>query len=628
MWPLPFRKGLNQSQQHDSQLELDTRGQRVLEKIASAPHKEPWAVTLMMLAWTAGPVTLLTVTMATWIGYGQPMDLERATYFLVYSVIAGLLGILTKIIYNTTHGHRESKDARALLEVVDRLPEIIYMVRDLRLANLGPDNRRIESAGILLRKFDLGPEWIACAIEDLTGSHELAKSAERIELYRRAGLYNRMNDLVQATAEMADEYVAELRQTHPRISAAMAARLKGLAPDIRQGQSREPLFLERILAAIEEENEELITLPDVEHLLALCFELMCGRSITYLKVEYKGGDWNLTKAIDRMEHCRNDYRLARARVYSRLRALAAYIDYVFPTEDSIASSQGLSMRILLDASIEGINRLAEEVNDCRRQVNLTGRNLSGLQMRLTQLVKALELYRAAHSAWQREGREGRHFNRALKVWQQRSKQWQQRGGENLKRGLVVSEQTVALSDEDKITFAHELSQWLKENRIRRYSRGSKVSEKVLTIIRARELAIEVVLMLEPLIHLHDPEIQRAIDNSPLSTMAPLEPGMSPMTKAALGQAMANAIEVDLADMAEKLAQNLIRYYRVPLSQATIDFLVNNYNASRNRLEFIAQHETPQSPGHCNTSSTLELPEVIRYWETTEYNARRTLDLLQ
>ncbi|CAM3536670.1 hypothetical protein [Parendozoicomonas haliclonae] len=628
MWTFPFRKGLNQAKKHNDQLALEVRGQRFLEKIASAPHKEPMGVTLMMLAWTAGPVTLLTVTAATWIGYGEPMDLERATYFLAYSVIAGLLGIITKVIYNTTHGRRESQDARVLLELVDRLPEIIYMVRDLRLANLGTDNRRIESAGILLRKFDLGPEWVACAIEDLTGNQELAKSAERIELYRRAGLYNRMNDLVQSISELASEHVNELRQTHPRIAAAMASRLKGQAPDIRQGQPRERLFLERILAAIDEDNEELITLPDVEHLLALCFELVCGRSITYLKVEYTGGDWNLTKAIDRLERCRNDYRLARARVYSRLRALAAYIDYVFPAEDNIASSQGLSMRVLMDAGIEGINRLTQDVNSCRRQVNTSGRNISELKMRLAQLVKALNLYRAVNDAWQKEGREGRRFNRALKVWQQRSRNWQQEGGLGLKRGLLISEQTVALDDEDKITVARELSRWLEENRIRRYSRGGKIEEKVLTITRARELAIEAVLILNPHIHLHDPEIQRAVDSSPLSTMAPLEPGMSPMTKAALGQAMANAIQVDLADMAEKLAQNLIRYYRVPLTAGTIDFLVDKYHASRSRLEFIAEHETPQSPGSINAGSTMTLPEVPRHWESTIYNARRTLDLLK
>ena len=53
------------------------------------------------------------------------------------------------------------------MKAIDRLPGLIYMARDLRLANLRKDSRRIESKGILIRKFDLGPEWIAAAIEDL-----------------------------------------------------------------------------------------------------------------------------------------------------------------------------------------------------------------------------------------------------------------------------------------------------------------------------------------------------------------------------------------------------------------------------------------------------------------------------
>lgn len=621
------RKGLSQDTSH---LELETRGQKFLEKVASAPHQDPLSITLIMLAWTAGPVTLLTAWSATWIGYGEPMSLEKAQYFIAYSIIAGLLGLVTRLIYNMTQGSKQSKDSHRLLDVIDRLPEIIYMVRDLRLANLGSDTRRIESAGILLRKFDLGPEWVAGAIEDLTGDHQLARSAERIEQFRRAGLYNRMTDIVNEIADSAAEHVANLQQTHPRIATAMEARLAGQAPEIRTGQPRERLFLERILAAIEQENEELITLPDVEHTMALCFELMCGRDISYLKVEYTGGDWNLTKALDRVEKCRNDHRVSRAKVYSRLRALTAYIDYVFPTQD-IASAQGLGVRVLLEAAIDGINSLVQEVNDARRQVNITGQNLPRLQMRMAQLEKTQTLYKEVQAAHQQQGRASRRFNRALKVWQHRSRKWQSDSRSALKRGLRISEQTISLDDEEKVDVARSLAKWLEEARLRHYSGYStklEKHEKPLTLSRARELAIETVLILTPHIHLHNPEVQRAIDNTPLSTMAPLEPGMSPMTKAALGEAMANAVHVNLGEMAERLAQNLIRYYRVPLGQTTINFLVENFQADRSRLEFIAQNEHPQTPGNTHTNPTITIPDVPRQWESTLYNARRTINLIR
>ena len=102
--------------------------------------------------------------------------------------------------------------------------------------------------------------------------------------------------------------------------------------------------------------------------------------------------------------------------------------------------------------------------------------------------------------------------------------------------------------------------------------------------------------------------------------------MSAMSKAAYGQAMTSSIEVSHADMAEKLAQNLIRYYRVPLSQATIDFLVETYDASRARLEFIAEHESPMPAGHGSARASLKIPAMPHYWERSLHNARRALGI--
>ena len=71
------------------------------------------------------------------------------------------------ITLNPCHNYFRIPDKNKLMKAIDRLPGLIYMARDLRLANLGQDSRRIEPTGILLRKFDRGPEWIAAAIEDL-----------------------------------------------------------------------------------------------------------------------------------------------------------------------------------------------------------------------------------------------------------------------------------------------------------------------------------------------------------------------------------------------------------------------------------------------------------------------------
>ena len=113
-----------------------------------------------------------------------------------------------------------------------------------------------------------------------------------------------------------EAYTAELRKTHPRIAAAYGRQagrqVRRISARVRCASR---FFLERILAAMEQEKEDLITLPDVEQVLGLCFELICGRENDLpCRSSTRAAYWNLSKALDRLERCRNDYRLARARV--------------------------------------------------------------------------------------------------------------------------------------------------------------------------------------------------------------------------------------------------------------------------------------------------------------------------
>ena len=101
--------------------------------------------------------------------------------------------------------------------------------------------------------------------------------------------------------------------------------------------------------------------------------------------------------------------------------------------------------------------------------------------------------------------------------------------------------------------------------------------------------------------------------------------MSAKTKAIQGEAMAGAVDKDLAVSAEKLAQNLIRYYRVPLTERTIDFLVETYQANRERLIFIAEYETPLNANYSlDQVSLIEVPPAKTNWQIDLYNARRLI----
>ena len=401
-----------------------------------------------------------------------------------------------------------------------------------------------------------------------------------------------------------------------------------MSPAPHHGQRREPLFIERIFSAIEEDNEDLMTMNDVEEMLNLCFELICGREIPYLKIEYTG-HWHLAKALDRLEEERNDFRISRARVYSRLKALNNYLANA-GIQSEITSATGLSTQKLLAVATSSLDELSLSVREARQLTLRTKKHVMALNLKSQQLEKAMQLYNESHRAYLKQGKDSQSLKRALKNWQNLSSNYQSQKNENLKRSLVISEQIIMLDDEDKVAIAKHLRRYFQDTRLRRDSLRSDgprpADEKDLTETRARDIAIEVATILEPYIHLHDPQIQRAIESANAASMANIEPGMSARTKAMMGEAMAGAVETSLAHNAERLAQNLIRYYRVPLSDGTIDFLVRTYDADKEKLKFIAQYETPMSAQYSlDNVSALEVPQAKESWQIDLYNARKTIN---
>ncbi len=120
------------------------------------------------MACAAEPATYLTAPGGYYIAYGEIIPFDRSIYFLAYFVIAGMPGIAFKLFYNLTAGNKEAAQKQKLSEAIDLLPDIIHQARDLRLENLSEETRKVEAAGMLLSKLNLGPEWISAAVDDLT----------------------------------------------------------------------------------------------------------------------------------------------------------------------------------------------------------------------------------------------------------------------------------------------------------------------------------------------------------------------------------------------------------------------------------------------------------------------------
>lgn len=617
----------NNSVKND-RIQLTSRPRHWLDRLRASTQDEPWGITMASFAWTAGPVTYLAALGGYYAGYGEWMPIDKGIYFVGYSIVAGIFGILSKYVYHLTAGSKIKEQQKTIKQAIASLPPLVWQIRDLSLENLTEDTRKFQAAGYLLQQANLGAEGIETAVYELTDDYELAMQAKRIEVLRQAGLLSRMQDLIQQGASLANEANEKLRIYYPQLADQLSERLVGKAPSPKLGRQRDPLFIERVLSAIEQDNYELMTLADTEELFTLALELLCGREISFLKIEYQGTQ-DIAKAISRLEEERNDYRISRAKVLSRLKALTSFLSLCDVNED-IHSDAGLTAQALLSSAISGIDQLAKDVNDNRQ---LTDRHIKytlDLQEKTQQLESAVELYEQARKAYLKLGRDLINFRRALQRWQNISQKKQQMlsniGG--LKRNITFTERSIELDLDEKASLAKILNLLLKEAKLSLSTPVSDVStSNSLTILKAKEIAVELTILLDKFTKLHSPKIQRAIYSSHAMLIDALEPDASAQERVTEAKALAEDVENNLAAAAERLAQNLIRFYRVPLTNEIIDFMVSQYDADRERLNFIAENEVPYNANFNNLNTpAIQIPEARNHWKIILYNAKRTLSV--
>ncbi len=571
---------------HDA-VGLERKGREWLQRVSGAVRNVPWPFTLLELAWTAGPATLLAAWLGYYLGFGKTAPSENLIFFVAYTVVFGIIGIVTRVVTHATYGRRQREAQEVLLQATDRLPDLIAATRNLYLESLDPVTRRYEAAEMLLRRADLDAASVWLAVEQLTADSTLAQAAARIEMYRRNGMYSRVQEEVSAAAEATRTAVATIAERSPVAAAAIADRLHGRCPDQERGLPRDENFIERILSAAEQDNEELMTLLDAEELFIFTFELIAGRRITVLSFAYRGR-WALARATDQLERRRNRYRIAKLTGYSRLKALLALLF----SSDAVATSgsaRGQQSTAMLDIALSGITELNHHTEQLAAEVARGAKEKRGeLKRCVAVIASALRLITAMRRAFNHAGQRHVLFLRTIDKWNQlvapgdRQPELTTTPG-----GLEIDEQVIALSDAQKLELAQRLTDHLKEEGVRTLHQQVTISrrnyEQRFSNSDAKTLAISIASALSDLIDLSKPEIQRAINNSNAANLGSIEPGLSAHTKAGWGNAVVQEVREELGSSAELLAATLVKRYGVHLSDDAIELLQREYGARSERL---------------------------------------------
>lgn len=542
----------------------------------------------MQIFWTAGPVTTLGLIGGYYIGYGTMPSLQLLIYFVSFTVISGIIGLVAKVIYSGTKGHIEEQGERDVLDVADKLGDLILIARDKVVQAYEGEARQREAALQLLRRMDLTPYGVTIAFTDLTGDRRIGEIMGQIFAYRRIGLQTKVRELYASHRGQINEIADELQKSSPGAARELKQWFTGNTPGrLKYGVPREKFFLQRVMSAIENNNPYLITFRDVEEMMILAYELISGREIPTLIFSYSGR-WKYATALDDLEEKRSRYRVSQARGNNRMRALAAYlVETGHATADEMP--EGLEINSLIRRVTRMMDKLSAQALRSAKSPDIQHRE----QQRIAgNLENCYELYRLAYEGYRELGKRHRELHESLQRWEKMLINMGESSG-RLKfgkgeRGIRIKESVIELDDEARLEVCRHLSWYFQKEDIQFYSHSLFFSFNEKGAMTARRLAVEIAVALEPHIHISKPEIQRNINATKAVYLGGLSPDMSAEQKHELGRRMAKEADSGLALSAVRLAETLVQQYHVELTNDAIDFLNYNYNASRKTLRRVAQ----------------------------------------
>lgn len=572
------------------ELYADQEGVKHIQKILAAVEDEPWGVTLLQLAWTAGPLTFIALQGGYLIGYGKVAPFDLFVYFAGYTLLTGLIGFVIKAFYNAHYKTKYEQTKSNYLASNDLLFRLFRKVSDHRLSELPKIERKAESSSILLSNTHALPASIALGVNELTNNDTLIKLIEKIELFRRSGLFSRINDLIEKSEVLKDDETLQLVNTPNKAGYYLKMRLQGNAPTLQEGIAREDGFLQRINQASENNQPPMLHLRDAEEFLILLYELLNGRRISFLTFSYTNHK-KLRYTARTLEKSRATFRLSRASLLSKIDELySKMINF-----ELITDVKDYDTRVKCEQIFASLNDYAAQL-----LVDLNNRADSDVKNKRTVFSNLVHLYTKILKLYKETITHQKYLEQAVQNWRSLSNQYSEKKTRFRyglgKKGLRINQKEICLDDETKLNFSNAIIDTLRcywEN---------YVCTSNITSINVKQLIIDLSRQLDQFINITNPINQYGIESSNATNFGSLELDSSIEARALWSASMVAETKNDIHQAAQKLAKVLLYEYDETLDEKAITFLKEKYGVNPSSLLKMIDEKT-----HSNYRPVQDVP---------------------
>jgi hypothetical protein len=478
------------------------------------------------------------------------------------------------------------------------IPDLIASTRNVTLESYEGHDRVVLAAKHVIDNPDANEAALEQAIRDLTGNEHLAERLKAVEIYRRVGLWSRGLDINREIAAELHAELATVKQASPQLARAIRRRFVGLGPNKHEGRPRTEGFIERILAAGEEDDYELMTLADVEEVLTVAFELLAEREFTILSLEYHGIP-RFGAAFGRVERLRREYRYLVHTRNNRLRALAEQLNKtdeihrVASAIPVIGDVEDIANNVLAatESYFTSLGRQARSLLPFRRQ-----RRSEAARREKPFAQRLLKLYGALHGANGDLRRKHGELRRAIADYQRiRSAM----AAEQLRlippgesgQGIRLRRRSVSVQGDARTELAAELHRHLGDISVTpRFFRAVIDAEGTERRYMSRDgykhLAVSVMLALDHAVGLSRPQVQYAVEATNAPNLGIVDRTLSREAKLGWALSLVGELEPNLEAAAERVIRALVSYHGVRPSDELMAYLEREFGVPRSLAEFI------------------------------------------
>lgn len=561
------------------ELYADQEGVKHIQKILTSVESEPWGVTLLQLAWTAGPLTFIALQGGYLIGYGKVAPFDLFVYFAGYVLLTGLIGFVVKAFYNAHQKTKNEQTKNNYLASNDLLFRLFRKISDHRLSELPRIERKTESSSILLSNTHALPAAIALGVNELTDDERLIEFSEKIELFRRSGLFSRINDLIEKSNVLKEDDTLQLINTPNKAGYYLKMRLQGNAPTLQEGIAREDGFLYRINQANENNQPSLLNLKDGEEFLLLLYELLNGRRISFLTFAYTNHK-KLCHTAKILENARATFRLSRASLLSK-------VDELYSTMiqcELITDVKDYAPRVKCEQIFVSLNDYAAQLLvDLNNKDDFAVKNKRSIFLNLVySYTKILKIYKEAIT-------HQKYLEQAVHNWRSLSKQYSEKKTRFRyglgKKGLRIHQKEIFLDDETKLTCANAIIDILRDYWDHYAGTGNMDNH------HTKQLIIDLSRQLDKFINITNPINQYGIESSNATNFGSLDLDSSIEARTLWSASMVAETQHNFQQAATKLAKVLLYEYDETLDEQAIAFLKDKYGVNPSNLLKLIEEKT-------------------------------------